>query len=233
VRWGADGLDQIGRRWPWHLLREVPVVANGHMTGPMKALHMANHLGDDAAQSVADGKDACAVELRGLYMQQVVDAFIWHFALEDVEGREIGCFLNPQSALHKQLEQRPVPEAVGLLRPRPWMRAGRLAMRARCIVPSTHGERTDRWHLAFEIEHGGRDACACSFACLVEAESKQRVPGKRDRGWSERWNGESGSSPPGAKIAEESAYRRSTRSAPYSAPCSPVLLPRLRSAHEP
>src|SRR6266481_6248861 len=64
-----NGLDQIRCRWSWYLLREVPVVTDGHMTGAMKALHMANNLGDDAAQSVADGQDTGAVELRGLHMQ--------------------------------------------------------------------------------------------------------------------------------------------------------------------
>ena len=87
------------------------------MTGAMKALHMANDLGDDTPQSVTDGQDTSAVELRGLYMQQIVDAAIGHLALEDVEGREVGGLFDPQSALHEQLKQRPVPEAVGLLRP--------------------------------------------------------------------------------------------------------------------
>src|ERR1700730_12568577 len=35
-----DGLDEIGCGWPWHLLRQVPVVADGHMTGAMKSLDM-------------------------------------------------------------------------------------------------------------------------------------------------------------------------------------------------
>ena len=94
------------------------MVADGHMTGAMKAFYMANDLCDDAPQPVADGQDAGAVELRGLHMQQIVDTAIGHLALEDVEGGEVGSFLDAQSALHEQLKQRPVPETVGLLRPR-------------------------------------------------------------------------------------------------------------------
>src|SRR6266436_5228871 len=45
-----NGLDQIRCRWSWYLLREVPVVTDGHMTGAMKALHMANNLGDEAGK---------------------------------------------------------------------------------------------------------------------------------------------------------------------------------------
>lgn len=83
----------------------------------MKALHMTNDLSDDATQSIADGQNAGAVELRGLHMQQIVDATIGHLPSENIEGREVGGLFDPESALHEQLKQRPVPEAVGLLRP--------------------------------------------------------------------------------------------------------------------
>ena len=65
--------------------------------------------------SIADRQNACAIKLRRLHVQQIVDPLVGHLPSEYVEGGEIRSFLDPQSALHKQLKQCPIPEGVGLL----------------------------------------------------------------------------------------------------------------------
>ena len=52
----------------------------------MESLHVPNHLSDYTAQTVSDGNDASAIELRGLNVQQVVHGAGRIMPLENIEG---------------------------------------------------------------------------------------------------------------------------------------------------
>ena len=50
------------------------MVAHRHRVTVVEPLHVANDLCQDSAEAIADGNDADAIELRGLDVQQVIDA---------------------------------------------------------------------------------------------------------------------------------------------------------------
>ena len=65
----TDRLNEIWRWWTWNLLRQIPMIADGHVIGSMKALHVTNDLRNDTAQAVPDRDDPCTIKLRRLHVQ--------------------------------------------------------------------------------------------------------------------------------------------------------------------
>src|SRR5882672_2008442 len=61
----------------------VPMIAGWHGVCAIEALHMADDLGDDASETIADGNHARAIEFRRLDVEQVVHAAIRELAFED------------------------------------------------------------------------------------------------------------------------------------------------------
>ena len=105
----ADALKKVRRRRAGTLLVQVPMIADRHGVAVIEALHMADDLGQDAAEAVADGDDASAIKLRWLDVQQVIDASIGERALENVECGQFASFFDTQAALNEQFEQAPNP----------------------------------------------------------------------------------------------------------------------------
>jgi len=54
----TDSLNEVWRRWTWNLLCQVPMIADGHVIGSMKALHVSNHLRNYTTQTITDWDDS-------------------------------------------------------------------------------------------------------------------------------------------------------------------------------
>jgi hypothetical protein len=63
------------------------MIAGRHGLRAIEALHVAEDFGDDAAEAIADGDDARAINLRWLDVVQVVDPTVRELAFEDIERR--------------------------------------------------------------------------------------------------------------------------------------------------
>ena len=72
----SGALEQVGRARAGAFLVRVPAVAGGHVRGGVEGLDVADDLGDDTAEAVADRQHPRAVELRRLDVQQVVGAAV-------------------------------------------------------------------------------------------------------------------------------------------------------------
>ena len=83
------------------LFQQVPVVAHRHGVAVIEPLYMANDLGQDAAEAVADGDNSSAIKLRRLDVQQVIDASIDERPPENVQGSQFAGFFDTQTALDK------------------------------------------------------------------------------------------------------------------------------------
>src|SRR5260370_88655 len=81
-------LQQVRRARARETFVVVPMIAGWHGVCAIKALHMADDLGDDASETIADGNDARAIEFRRLDVEQVVHAAVRELAFEDIERRE-------------------------------------------------------------------------------------------------------------------------------------------------
>jgi hypothetical protein len=106
-------LQQVRRARARETFVVVPMIAGWHGVCAIEALHMADDLGDDASETIADGNNARAIEFRRLDVEQVVHAAVSELAFEDIERRQFAGLLDAEAALHEQLHERPVPKRRG------------------------------------------------------------------------------------------------------------------------
>lgn len=103
----TNALDQI-RCWRTRtLLLQVPMVASRNRLAVVEAFYVSDDLSQDTTESVADGDDTSAVELRRLNVQQVVDATVRHLSFENVECGQFARLFDAQTALYEQFQERP------------------------------------------------------------------------------------------------------------------------------
>ena len=91
------------------------MITNRNRLAVVEAFYVSDDLSQDTTESVADGDDTSAIELRRLDVQQVIDAAVGHLSLENVERGQFTCLFDAQPALHEQYQQRPIPERVYLI----------------------------------------------------------------------------------------------------------------------
>src|SRR5437870_1858241 len=127
-------------------------------------------------------------------VQQIVEAAIWQLPLEHVEGRELARLLDPQSALHQQLEQCPVPEGI---------RFGCHSRPSGCLVPAPERIRTDVRHFTLEVEHGRGQSGRAAPPRLLEPDPDQVVAAEWEGMRRIRRERRVFLSRPGAQVGEE------------------------------
>ena len=113
IVWMPSGLgclapcSRYARARAWEPFVVVPMIAGWHGVCAIEALHMADDLGDDASETIADGNDARAIEFRRLDVEQQYAA-VRELAFEDIERRGFARLFDAEAALHEQLDQRPI-----------------------------------------------------------------------------------------------------------------------------
>ncbi|HMJ85138.1 MAG TPA: hypothetical protein VK504_18275 [Vicinamibacterales bacterium] len=133
---------------------------------------MADDLGDDASETIADGNNARAIEFRRLDVEQVVHAAIRQLAFEDIERREFARLFDAEAALHEQLDQRPIRKRRRFGRRR--ASVARLELQRHTgRLPVLQRTRSNGRHLTFEIEDRRRDTCLRPCAGFLEADAHQ------------------------------------------------------------
>lgn len=90
----------------------VPVIAERYRVTRVKAPEMSDHLGQDAPQSISNWNHSRPIVLGGLHMEHIVHSPVGRATFQDVQGRQFARLLNPNSALHQQLQDGPVPKSV-------------------------------------------------------------------------------------------------------------------------
>src|SRR5579883_1343068 len=67
-----DALEEVRRLWSGALLHRIPMITDRNIGAVIEALHMADDLGQDPAETVPNRDDTSAVVLRRLNVQQVI-----------------------------------------------------------------------------------------------------------------------------------------------------------------
>ena len=104
----APRLQQIGGSGSRLFLVVVPMVDGRHRGGAVEAFDMADDLGEDPSQPVADGDDPGPIEPGRFDVQQVVEATVTLAAFENVQSGQLTGLLDAKPAQHQQFEQCPI-----------------------------------------------------------------------------------------------------------------------------
>ncbi len=195
-------LKQVGSPGKGPQLVIVPPVTSRDLICAIEGPDVADDLGDDPAETVADRDGAGPAELGRLDVEQVVDLPVEQLAAQHVEGRQLAYLFHPQPAGHQQLHQRPVPEAGGL--------GGQSALVARPggqgllgLVPAPQGEGPDVGHLPLQVQDGGGHACVPAQAGLAEPGIEKVEAGQGHHRWGVLGEGGVLFGGPGADVGEE------------------------------